>query len=258
MKKLLTLLLILLLCMAMTGCGGEKPSDNQIGAGVDESIQGDNQEEDENTGYLDTEDLYIGEDPSSTFDFGFTAEKTYPMEETVTELDAGDISVHGDSLSKQLAKEAGEVFGAKFTGYGDYIEDPEEGVTALTEAVAIEDGDSGKRYLASGIYNTEEGEIWQYTRYAAESLYKFSEKKIKEAIADIKAGYGVSVSQEKAEAAYKEVLEKTESYGGYYVLSQTKEIDRGDYVEQVSVYVEGFQEGEVCCYLCVERAVRYK
>ena len=275
MKKLLVLLLILLLSFSMVACGNDdEPGDVQDPVGSEQTDNEDGsqagEDETDQPEKLNPDELIMGEDAandafeddmSAPFEFGAKISEDFGMAGTVAKVDYSDLESQAGTMESALLAGTEKVFGGGFDVFSDYEEDANDSIDKLAYAVGMENSDSEASYLEAGVYHDDVyDKHFQYTVYTSENASSYSADFAKTALAEMKDGYGVTITQSTAEKAIKKVLEEVEKTQDYYSLYEEKEVKGSGYTETVTVSVEGFfnEDGSKGFYLAVERERCYE
>ena len=279
-KKLFTIFLIATLTFSMTACDGkdnqtsgsdtanqqtEETTDQDTeGNGDSQGVDTDSDEEIGET--LPESDKKVGEseeaEEGDSYDFNLKVAKNFTMEPSLAKISYKDISKAGDKLQSNLqsglaATASGSSYVVQFNEYETY--DGEE-IDKLTYVAAVEDDDTEKSVIESGVYhNSIDKNYYQYTGYTSRTIYGTSED-ISDILRSIKSSYGVVLSKSKVEKALQTTwkqAEKTEDYCGVY---EKKSFQGDGYIDTITVRVDAVydEDGNMSAYVYAERERLYQ
>ena len=279
-KKLFTIFMIATLTFSMTACGGkdnqnsgsdtanqqtEETTDQDTeGNGDSQGVDTDSDEEIGET--LPESDKKVGEseeaEEGDSYDFNLKVAKNFTMEPSLAKISYKDISKAGDKLQSNLqsglaATASGSSYVVQFNEYETY--DGEE-IDKLTYVAAVEDDDTEKSVIESGVYhNSIDKNYYQYTGYTSRTIYGTSED-ISDILRSIKSSYGVVLSKSKVEKALQTTwkqAEKTEDYCGVY---EKKSFQGDGYIDTITVRVDAVydEDGNMSAYVYAERERLYQ
>ena len=279
-KKLFMIFMIATLTFSMTACGGK---DNQ-NSGSDTANQqteettdqdtegnGDSQgadtDSDEEIGEtLPESDKKVGEseeaEEGDSYDFNLKVAKNFTMEPSLAKISYKDISKAGDKLQSNLqsglaATASGSSYVVQFNEYETY--DGEE-IDKLTYVAAVEDDDTEKSVIESGVYhNSIDKNYYQYTGYTSRTIYGTSED-ISDILSSIKSSYGVVLSKSKVEKALQTTWKQAEKTEDYYGVYEKKSFQGDGYIDTITVRVDAVydEDGNMSAYVYAERERLYQ
>lgn len=262
MKKIFVLLLIFLMSISMIACSGSddktvQGSDNTAADDVNsDAVSGESGESEAEEGKIDTSDLIIGEEGEVKFDFGFTVSDDFAMAGALSKIDYSDISKQLGKLESMMNAAVKKALTGSYSTFSDYEEDDSDSIDKLAYVLAMEDDDSEKSFLETGVYHSKtDNKYYQYTVYTSDNCYENSKENIKKSLQEIKNAYGITVSQKTVEKAVKEVLKVATETEDYYSLYEEKTVKGSGYTEKIKLSVDGFatEDNKIGYYISVER-----
>ena len=280
MKKLLTLLLILMLTLSMTACGGNDDTpetdgtgtENNVVEGTEDGEEGeDSGEEDQsNEGGIGTgavvnpDELIMGGDDYSDmeaeYDFKFDAADSFGLDSMISKVDYSDISALATVMEERLTS-ADSVYGSKFMGFGDYEEVPEDDIDKLAYAIAMENDDTEGRYLETGAYHAQStGKHYQYVMTASQNFYEVSSANTKSVVSDLEKAMGITISEKKMHSAIQQAFEQATETQDYFSLKDSTSAKGNGYTETIKVSVDAFatEDNVIGFYVSCERERCYE
>ena len=279
-KKLFTIFMIATLTFSMTACGGkdnqnsgsdtanqqtEETTDQDTeGNGDSQGVDTDSDEEIGET--LPESDKKVGEseeaEEGDSYDFNLKVAKNFTMEPSLAKISYKDISKAGDKLQSNLqsglaATASGSSYVVQFNEYETY--DGEE-IDKLTYVAAVEDDDTEKSVIESGVYhNSIDKNYYQYTGYTSRTMYGTSED-ISDILRSIKSSYGVVLSKSKVEKALQTTWKQAEKTEDYYGVYEKKSFQGDGYIDTITVRVDAVydEDGNMSAYVYAERERLYQ
>ena len=279
-KKLFTIFMIAALTFSMTACGGkdnqnsgsdtanqqtEETTDQDTeGNGDSQGVDTDSDEEIGET--LPESDKKVGEseeaEDGDSYDFNLKVAKNFTMEPSLAKISYKDISKAGDKLQSNLqsglaATASGSSYVVQFNEYETY--DGEE-IDKLTYVAAVEDDDTEKSVIESGVYhNSIDKNYYQYTGYTSRTIYGTSED-ISDILSSIKSSYGVVLSKSKVEKALQTTWKQAEKTEDYYGVYEKKSFQGDGYIDTITVRVDAVydEDGNMSAYVYAERERLYQ
>lgn len=262
MKKIFALLLIFLMSISMIACGSsddnmvqgsENAAADDVNSGAVSEESGDSETEE---GKIDTSDLIINEEGEVKFDFGFTVSDDFAMSGAIKKIAYTDISKQLEKLEDMMSAAVKKSLSGDYPMFSDYEEDDSDSIDKLAYVLAMEDDDSEKSFLETGVYHSKtDNKYYQYTVYTSDNCYENSKENIKKSLQEIKNAYGITVSQKTVEKAVKEVLKVATETEDYYSLYEEKTVKGSGYTEKIKLSVDGFatEDNKIGYYISVER-----
>ena len=283
MKKLLTLLLILMLTLSMTACGGNDDTPDTDGTGTENNVvegtengedgeegEGSGEEDQSNEGGIGTgavvnpDELIMGGDDYSDmeaeYDFKFDAADSFGLDSMISKVDYSDISALAPVMEERLTA-ADAVYGSRFMGFGDYEEVPEDDIDKLAYAIAMENDDTEGRYLETGAYHAQStGKHYQYVMTASQNFYEVSSANTKSVVSDLEKAMGIKVSEKRMHSAIQQAFEQATETQDYFSLKDSTSAKGNGYVETIKVSVDAFatEENVIGFYVSCERERCYE
>ena len=280
MKKLLTLLLILMLTLSMTACGGNDDTPDTDGTGTENNVvegtedgeegEGSGEEEQNNEGGIGTgavvnpDELIMGGDDYSDmeaeYDFKFDAADSFGLDSMISKVDYSDISALATVMEERLTS-ADSVYGSKFMGFGDYEEVPEDDIDKLAYAITMENDDTEGRYLETGAYHAQStGKHYQYVMTASQNFYEVSSANTKSVVSDLEKAMGITISEKKMHSAIQQAFEQATETQDYFSLKDSTSAKGNGYTETIKVSVDAFatEENVIGFYVSAERERCYE
>lgn len=282
MKKLLTLLLILMLTLSMTACGGNDDTPDAEGTGTENNVaegtedgeageeEGSGEEDQSNEGGIGTgavvnpDELIMGEENYSEmeaeYDFKFDASESFGLDSMISKVDYSDISALASVMEERLTS-ADSVYGSRFMGFGDYEEVPEDDIDKLAYAIAMENDDTEGRYLETGVYHSQStGKHYQYVMTATQNFYEVSSANTKSVISDLEKAMGITISEKKMHSAIQQAFEQATETQDYFSLKDAVSAKGNGYTENIKVSVDAFatEENVIGYYVSCERERCYE
>ena len=279
-KKLFMIFMIATLTFSMTACGGkdnqnsgsdtanqqtEETTDQDTeGNGDSQGVDTDSDEEIGET--LPESDKKVGEseeaEEGDSYDFNLKVAKNFTMEPSLAKISYKDISKAGDKLQSNLqsglaATASGSSYVVQFNEYETY--DGEE-IDKLTYVAAVEDDDTEKSVIESGVYhNSIDKNYYQYTGYTSRTIYGTSED-ISDILSSIKSSYGVVLSKSKVEKALQTTWKQAEKTEDYYGVYEKKSFQGDGYIDTIIVRVDAVydEDGNMSAYVYAERERLYQ
>ena len=284
MKKLLTLLLILMLTLSMAACGGSDDTpegdgsgtENNVIEGTEEGEEGDaadgsgEEESQSNEGGIGTgetvnpDDLIMGDDEYSDmeaeYDFKFDAADSFGLVSLIEKVDYSDISALAAVMEERLAA-ADSVYGSQFMGFADYEEIPEDDIDKLAYAIAMENDDVEGRYLETGAYHAQStGKHYQYVMSATQNFYEVSSANTKTVVNDLEKAMGITVSEKRMQSAIETAIEQANETLDYFSLKDSASVKGKGFTENIKISVDAFatEENVIGYYVSAERERCYE
>ena len=280
MKKLLTLLLILMLTLSMTACGGNDDTPDTEGTGTENNVvegtedgeegEGSGEEEQNNEGGIGTgavvnpDELIMGGDDYSDmeaeYDFKFDAADSFGLDSMISKVDYSDISALATVMEERLTS-ADSVYGSKFMGFGDYEEVPEDDIDKLAYAITMENDDTEGRYLETGAYHAQStGKHYQYVMTASQNFYEVSSANTKAVVSDLEKAMGITISEKKMHSAIQQAFEQATETQDYFSLKDAASAKGNGYTETIKVSVDAFatEDNVIGFYVSCERERCYE
>ena len=283
MKKLLTLLLILMLTLSMTACGGNDDTPDTEGTGTENNVaegtedgevgeegEGSGEEDQSNEGGIGTgavvnpDELIMGGDDYSDmeaeYDFKFDAADSFGLDSMISKVDYSDISALATVMEERLTS-ADSVYGSKFMGFGDYEEVPEDDIDKLAYAIAMENDDTEGRYLETGAYHAQStGKHYQYVMTASQNFYEVSSANTKSVVSDLEKAMGITISEKKMHSAIQQAFEQATETQDYFSLKDAASAKGNGYTETIKVSVDAFatEDNVIGFYVSCERERCYE
>lgn len=280
MKKLLTLLLILMLTLSMTACGGNDDTPDTDGTGTENNVvegtedgeegEDSGEEDQSNEGGIGTgavvnpDELIMGGDDYSDmeaeYDFKFDAADSFGLDSMISKVDYSDISALATVMEERLTS-ADSVYGSKFMGFGDYEEVPEDDIDKLAYAIAMENDDTEGRYLETGAYHAQStGKHYQYVMTASQNFYEVSSANTKSVVSDLEKAMGITISEKKMHSAIQQAFEQATETQDYFSLKDSTSAKGNGYTETIKVSVDAFatEDNVIGFYVSCERERCYE
>ena len=283
MKKLLTLLLILMLTLSMTACGGNDDTPDTDGTGTENNVvegteDGEEGEEGEDSGEEDQsneggigtgavvnpDELIMGGDDYSDmeaeYDFKFDADDSFGLDSMISKVDYSDISALATVMEDRLTS-ADSVYVRRFMGFGDYEEVPEDDIDKLAYAIAMENDDTEGRYLETGAYHAQStGKHYQYVMTASQNFYEVSSANTKSVVSDLEKAMGITISEKKMHSAIQQAFEQATETQDYFSLKDSTSAKGNGYTETIKVSVDAFatEDNVIGFYVSCERERCYE
>lgn len=285
MKKLLTLLLILMLTLGMAACGGNDDTPEGEGSGTDnppvtENEGGEDGDEGEGSGdegqdneggsgigtgqTVNPDDLIMGGDSYSDmeaeYDFKFDLADSFGLESMIEKTDYSDISALASVMEERLTAADG-VYGSRFMGFGDYEEVAEDDIDKLAYAIAMENDDTEGRYLETGAYHAKStGKHYQYVMSATQNFYEVSSANTKTVVSDLEKAMGITISEKRMHSAIENAMKQAEDTLDYFSLKDSASVKGKGYTEIIKVSVDAFatEENVIGFYVSAERERCYE
>ena len=283
MKKLLTLLLILMLTLSMTACGGNDDTPDTEGTGTENNVvegtedgevgeegEGSGEEDQSNEGGIGTgavvnpDELIMGGDDYSDmeaeYDFKFDAADSFGLDSMISKVDYSDISALATVMEERLTS-ADSVYGSKFMGFGDYEEVPEDDIDKLAYAIAMENDDTEGRYLETGAYHAQStGKHYQYVMTASQNFYEVSSANTKSVVSDLEKAMGITISEKKMHSAIQQAFEQATETQDYFSLKDAASAKGNGYTETIKLSVDAFatEDNVIGFYVSCERERCYE
>ena len=280
MKKLLTLLLILMLTLSMTACGGNDDTPDTDGTGTENNVvegtedgeegEDSGEEDQSNEGGIGTgavvnpdERIMGGDDYSdmeAEYDFKFDAADSFGLDSMISKVDYSDISALATVMEERLTS-ADSVYGSKFMGFGDYEEVPEDDIDKLAYAIAMENDDTEGRYLETGAYHAQStGKHYQYVMTASQNFYEVSSANTKSVVSDLEKAMGITISEKKMHSAIQQAFEQATETQDYFSLKDSTSAKGNGYTETIKVSVDAFatEDNVIGFYVSCERERCYE
>ena len=261
MKKLSTMLLIIVLCASLTACGNNDDS----AAPQDESTITDTQDGAETqtdakvqtadgVTILTSTDIQDGE----YYDFGIQVDLDYDAVASMERINEDKLSGYTGDFEAKLNNLARSI-GGNWDVMCDYDDDPEFGEMLMADA--IRNGNTDDAYLQLGCYyDTDNGEYVYYVGYCSANMAAFDQG-IEQTAKDIKTLFGVTVDKDKLKNASEDAFEKVQNNGDYYIYEQDAAVEREDCNETVALTMEvGYPDegSDMIGYVYCERSRVYK
>ncbi len=277
-KKLFTIFMIAALTFSMTACGskdnenaGSDAADQQTEETTDQEAGGSEGSQDADTDeeigeILPESDKTVGEseeaEEGDSYNFNLKVAKNFTMEPSLAKISYKDISKIGDKLQTNLesgfaATASGSSYVVQFNEYETYDGDE---IDKLTYVAAVEDDDSEKSIVESGVYhNSKDGNYYQYTGYTSRTIYGTSED-ISDILSSIKSAYGVVLSKSKVEKALQTTWKQAEKTEDYYGVYEKKSFQGAGYIDTITVRVDAAydEDGNMSAYIYTERERLYQ
>lgn len=283
MKKLLTLLLILMLTLSMTACGGNDDTTDAEGTGTENNVvegtedseegeaeegfgeEGQGNEDGIGTGaVVNPDELIMGEenysDMEAEYDFKFDAADSFGLDSMIAKVSYSDIAALMPVMEERLTA-AESVYGAKFAGFGDYEEIPEDEIDKLAYAIAMENDDTEGRYLETGAYHAQSTDKhYQYVMTATQNFYEVSSANTKSVISDLEQAMGIKVSEKRMHSAIQQAFEQATATQDYFSLKDASSGKGNGYAETIKLSVDAFatEENVIGYYVSCERERCYE
>ncbi len=283
MKKLLTLLLILMLTLSMTACGGNDDTPDTDGTGTEnnavegtevgeagEEGEGSGEEDQSSEGGIGTgavvnpDELIMGGDDYSDmeaeYDFKFDAADSFGLDSMIAKVDYSDISALASVMEDRLTS-ADSVYGSRFVGFSEYEEEPEDDIDKLAYSIAMENDDVEGRYLETGAYHAQStGKHYQYVMTASQNFYEVSAANTKSVISDLEKTMGITIAEKKMHSAIQQAFEQATETQDYFSLKDGTSVKGSGYTETIKVSVDAFatEENVIGFYVSCERERCYE
>lgn len=284
MKKILTLLLILMLTLGMAACGSNDDTPGGEGSGTENNLaegneEGENGEEGDASGEEGSQDgqsgigtgdtvnpdeLIMGDenysDMEAEYDFKFDAADSFGLISMIEKADYSDISALASVMEERLAA-ADSVYGSTFMGFGDYEEVPEDDIDKLAYAIAMENDDTDGRYLETGAYHAQStGKHYQYVMSATQNFYEVSSANTKTVISDLEKAMGITISEKRMHSAIEAAMKQANETLDYFSLKDFASVKGKGYTENIKVSVDAFatEENVIGYYVSAERERCYE